>query len=100
MEIVNADGSKVPVNGEVKQETPDPQPAFYSKIDPMTHKLIIEVNLMEISKSRQAQWQFMGFMDDHKSIGMVIVNQIKQEREAMKQAGNKGIFRNFLNGKK
>lgn len=100
MEIINPDGTKAEVKpAEEKEEVPAFRADFNS---PGWMKL--EVNIEAVSHSRQAQWQLMGFMEDHKNIAMGIIARIVAQREAVKtqitKASNGNMFKRFLNGKR
>jgi hypothetical protein len=62
--------------------------------------MLLEVNLSEVAKSREEMWKFMGFMDDHKGIGLGLMVNMRQQAEQIRtaalQAQNKGLFRNFI----
>lgn len=72
--------------------------------------MLLEVNIGALAQSVQAQWQFMGFMDDHKGRAMQIVARIvadarEQQTEVLKaqvaleKTQSKNGFASFLRSK-
>lgn len=71
---------------EQPSDTPKPEEKVYAfRIDMNTPGVMkLEVNLEMISQSRDAMWKFIGFMEDHKNMGLQLVTQMVAQREALK----------------
>lgn len=96
--MINPDGSKKEIVPEPEKKE-EAQPTFKADFNtPGWMKL--EINLEAVSHSLQAQWQLIGFMDDHKSRAMQIITAIIQQRNQVKaalhQTQSKNGFRGFL----
>ncbi len=95
MELINPDGSKAEIKPEAAKPEDAPAPTFKADFNtPGWMKL--EVNIEAISHSMQAQWQLMGFMDDHKNKALRIIGQIVAQREQVKAALQKTQSKNGM----
>lgn len=86
MDIIKPGDEKKPVDGVDKPGDKPAETPYTLKADLNTPGWMkLEINLDAISQSRQAQWQLMGFFDDHKGIALQIISQLIAQRNEVKK---------------